>query len=76
MKDGKKFSALRILDKCFSLLREKYNIEDPASFTRNAIEIAKPVVEVRKHYVGGRAIQIPIPCRPHRQESLAIRFIR
>lgn len=76
MKDGKKHCALRILDDCFTLLRTKHSIQDPASFTRNAVELAKPVVEVRKYVVGGRTIHVPAPCRPNRQESLALRFIR
>lgn len=76
MKDGKKHLAMNILDDCFVTLRTKYQIEDPISFTRSAIENAKPVVETRKHFVGGRAVHVPTPCNPHRQQSLALRFIR
>lgn len=76
MKDGKKHCALQILDDCFALLRSKYSVEDPASFTRACVQIAKPVVETRKYVIGGRTIGVPTPCRPQRQESLALRFIR
>lgn len=76
MKDGKKHAALRIIDDCFTVLRFQYNIVDPATFTRNAVDTAKPIVEVRKYTVGGRTLQVPTPCRPHRQQSLALRFIR
>lgn len=76
MKDGKKHAALRIIDTCFSVLRSDYNVADPAAFTRGAVEAAMPIVELRKYTVGGRTLQVPTPCRPHRQQSLALRFIR
>lgn len=76
MQHGKKHAALRIIDDCFVQLRAKHAVEDPASFTRAAIDLAKPVVETRKYIVSGRTLHIPTPCRPHRQESLALRFIR
>lgn len=76
MRGGKKSLAMRIIDDSFVAMRAKHGIEDPVAFTRNAVENAKPIVETRKHYVGGRALHVPIPCTPKRQESLALRFIR
>lgn len=76
MMHGKKHAALRIIDDCFVILRDKHGVADPASFTRNCIEMAKPMVELRKYNVGGRTVQVPTPCRPHRQQSLALRFVR
>lgn len=76
MRGGKKSLAMRIIDDSFVTMRAKHGIEDPVAFTRNAVENAKPIVETRKHYVGGRALHVPIPCNPKRQESLALRFIR
>lgn len=76
MKDGKMHCALRILDDCFVHLRSKHGVENPAEFTVRAIDIAKPVVELRKYKVSGRSLQVPTPCRPRRQESLAMRFLR
>lgn len=68
--------ALRIIDDCFIHLRTVHNVDHPAQFTVRALENAKPLVELRKYKVSGRALQVPIPCRPHRQVSLATRFVR
>ena len=76
MRDGKKHEALRILDVCFAILRSDFLIEHPAAFSKWAIEKGKPLVEIRKYKFGERAGQVPVPCKPGRQESLAIRFIR
>eukprot|EP00171_Calliarthron_tuberculosum_P017635 IDg17635t1 len=76
MQDGKKHSALRIVDDCFAILRQEHGVSSPAEFTRQAIEKAKPLVETRKYRASGRAIQVPAPCKPARQESLALRFLR
>lgn len=76
MKDGKMHASLRIIDTCFEHLRVAHNIQHPAAFTKRALRNARPVVELRKYKVSGRALQIPVPCRPARQESLAVRFVR
>lgn len=76
MKDGKKHCALKIIDDCFSILRKDHNISNPVQFTEVAIDNAKPIVELMKYKVSGRSLQIPIACRPNRQESIALRFLR
>ena len=76
MKDGKKHAALRIVDESVRILRRDYGVERPSSFIRDAIENAKPLVEVRKYRVSGRAIQVPAPCSPARSESIALRNLR
>lgn len=76
MKDGKMHCALRIIDDCFIHLRTVHNIDHPAQFALSALENAKPIVELRRHKVSGRSLQVPVPCKPHRQVSLATRFVR
>ncbi len=76
MKDGKKHSALRIVDSALNILRREHGVEEPAEYAKEAIANAKPLVETRKYRASGRAIQVPIPCRPGRQESLALRHLR
>lgn len=76
MKDGKKHAAISIVDKCFWILKNQMKVESPAEFTKRAIENAKPLVELKKYVMAGRTLQIPIPCRPDRQEGVALRFIR
>lgn len=76
MRDGKKHCAMRIVDDSFSVLRTQHGIANPFEFTKRAIENAKPLVETRKYRASGRAIHVPVPCKPARQESLALRFLR
>lgn len=76
MKDGKLHLSLRIIDSALQHLRQAHAIQHPARFAERAIERARPVVELRKYKVSGRALQIPTPCRPARQMSLALRFVR
>lgn len=76
MKDGKLHRSLRIIDECFGHLRDAHGIHHPAAFTERALENAKPVVELRRYKVSGRALQVPAPCKPTRQASLATRFVR
>lgn len=76
MKDGKMHCALRIIDDCFAHLRFMHGIQHPAAFAERAIENAKPIVELKRYRVSGRALQVPAPCKPARQASLATRFVR
>lgn len=76
MRDGKKHAALNILDDCFWILKRDMAVADPVAFTLRAVDNAKPLVELKKHKAAGRTIQVPAPCRPRRQEGLALRFIR
>lgn len=76
MRDGKKHSALRIVDESLAILRKDFSVERPVDFLKRAVENAKPLVELKKMKASGRALQVPSPCQPGRQESLAMRFIR
>ena len=76
MYDGKKSLAEKIVDKSMWILRRKYNVEDPLSYIKKSIDQGKPVVDLKKYRIGGKAVRIPAPCREGRQQSLALRFIR
>jgi small subunit ribosomal protein S7 len=76
MKDGKKHAALRIVDDCLWIIKRDNAVQEPVEFVRRAIDNAKPLVELRRYKSGGRSLQVPTPCGPHRQEGLALRFIR
>lgn len=76
MRDGKKHSALRIIDEALWIVKTESGAPDALSFVKRAIDNAKPLVELRRHKAAGRNIQVPAPCRPRRQEGLALRFIR
>jgi small subunit ribosomal protein S7 len=76
MMHGKKHAALRIVDECLWILKRDVGVAAPVDFVKRAIDNAKPLVELRRYKAGGRNLQVPAPCRPHRQEGLALRFIR
>jgi small subunit ribosomal protein S7 len=49
--------------------------QPPLELLRQALDNAKPVMEVRSRRVGGAAYQVPSPVRGERREALAIRWI-
>ena len=42
---------------------------------KNAVENARPLVEVKSRRVGGSNYQVPVEVRPERRQALAIRWI-
>jgi small subunit ribosomal protein S7 len=74
MWDGKKSVAERIFYAAMERVRQRTK-EDPLKIFKQAIENAKPKVEVRSRRVGGATYQVPVEVNPHRQLSLAIRWL-
>jgi len=74
MFSGKKTIAQKHVYKTLDILKAKTK-EDPLLVLRQAIDNARPSMEVRSRRVGGAAYQIPIPVRGDRRESLAIRWL-
>ncbi len=56
-------------------LIEKKTGEDPLQVFHRAVENVKPILEVRPRRIGGATYQIPMEVRPHRQITLAIRWL-
>lgn len=74
MKDGEKVVAMKQVYGALDLIQQRVN--------RNAIEVFEDVIrniapqmEVRSRRVGGAAYQVPMPVRPARAFSLAIRWL-
>lgn len=74
MKDGKKSTAEGIIYDAFEQIAHKLKV-DPLKVFEQAIENAKPMVEVRSKRVGGANYQVPVQVRPRRQQTLAFRWI-
>jgi len=74
MKNGKKSLAERIVYNAFDLIEQKAK-RDPLTVFEQAIKNATPVLEVRPRRVGGATYQVPIEVPPHRQLSLALRWL-
>lgn len=74
MKNGKKEAAKKQVYGALEIIKNKLN-QDPLMVFRQAIENARPQMEVRSRRVGGAAYQVPAPVRGDRKDSLAIRWI-
>jgi small subunit ribosomal protein S7 len=74
MRRGKKSVAEKIVYSALDLVKEKMG-EDPLTVLIQAVENAKPKVEVRSRRVGGATYQVPVEIRPARQTALALRWI-
>jgi len=74
MLDGKKSTAEKIVYTALEQIADKLRI-DPLNVFEQAIENAKPKVEVRSKRVGGANYQVPVEVRAGRAQTLAIRWI-
>ncbi|HXF04970.1 MAG TPA: 30S ribosomal protein S7 [Blastocatellia bacterium] len=74
MWDGKKSVAEKIFYRAMERIKQRTK-EDPLRIFKQAIENAKPKVEVRSRRVGGATYQVPVEVNPYRQTSLAIRWL-
>ncbi len=74
MQAGKKTVAQRIVYNAFNIVEEKRK-DNALKLFQQALEIAKPQVEVRSRRVGGANYQVPMPVSNERQHALAFRWI-
>jgi small subunit ribosomal protein S7 len=74
MKDGKKSIAESILYDALDIIEKKTN-EPALKIFEQALENAKPMIEVKSRRVGGSTYQVPTEIRPSRRTALGIRWI-
>ncbi len=74
MMGGKKSTAESILYDAMDIIQERSK-EDPVKVLRKAVDGIKPLVEVKSRRVGGATYQVPTEVAPHRQLSLALRWL-
>ena len=74
MRCGKKSISQRILYDSFDIIEQKSS-EDGLVVFRQAINNAKPLLEIRSRRVGGATYQVPVDVRPERRTTLAIRWL-
>jgi small subunit ribosomal protein S7 len=74
MRDGKKSIAEKIVYSALEEIANKLKV-DPVNVFEQAIDNAKPMVEVKSKRVGGANYQVPIEVSGKRQQTLAIRWI-
>ncbi len=74
MYDGKKATAEAVFYDCMDQIADKTKT-DPIQVFEQAMENAKPLVEVRSKRIGGANYQVPVEVNRKRQQTLAIRWI-
>lgn len=74
MRDGKKTTAEKVMYAALEEIANKLKV-DPVNVFEQAIENAKPMVEVKSKRVGGANYQVPIEVSGKRQQALAFRWI-
>ena len=74
MVDGKKATARRVVYDAFDIIQSRTK-RNPMDVYEDVLRSVAPQVEVRSRRVGGSSYQVPMPVTPHRQFSLAIRWI-
>ncbi len=74
MLDGKKVTAQKIVYGAFAIIK-KAEDKEPLEVFEEALRNVGPSVEVKTKRVGGSNYQVPIPVKPERKNSLAMRWI-
>jgi small subunit ribosomal protein S7 len=74
MRDGKRSVAERIFYQAMERI-EAMTKQDPLAVFKQAMNNARPHLEVKSRRVGGATYQVPIEVRPNRAQALAMRWL-
>ncbi|MHB1567221.1 MAG: 30S ribosomal protein S7 [Acidiferrobacter sp.] len=74
MQSGKKSVAEKIIYGAFDQIIQRGK-GDPLAVFQQALDNARPLVEVKSRRVGGATYQVPVEVRPARQTALAMRWM-
>ena len=74
MEQGKKSKAERIFYKSLALVEERTG-QPGINVFKQAINNAKPALEVKSRRVGGATYQVPVEVRAERRTALALRWL-
>ena len=72
--DGKKSTAEKIVYGALEGCREKTGT-DPVVTLKRALDNVRPTLEVKSRRVGGSTYQVPVEVKPHRANTLALRWL-
>ncbi len=75
MVGGKKATSRRIVYGAIERFAKKMNAENPLEAFEQALENAKPSLEVKSRRIGGATYQVPVEIPFDRRTSLAMRWI-
>lgn len=74
MLDGKRSVAEKIFYQALEVVEEKSG-QPGLTIFQQALNNAKPALEVKSRRVGGATYQVPIEVRPERRQALAIKWL-
>lgn len=75
MLNGKKAKARTIVYNAIATFAKKVSAEDPLAAFEQALENAKPTLEVKSRRIGGATYQVPLEIAPERRNALAMSWI-
>lgn len=75
MKDGKKSVAQRIVYGALEKFAQKVKAENPLEAFEQALENAKPTLEVKSRRIGGATYQVPVEIPTERRAAMAMGWI-
>lgn len=75
MVSGKKSVSRRIVYNAIGKFAKRIKTENPLESFEQALENAKPSLEVKSRRIGGATYQVPIEIPPNRRTSMAMRWI-
>ena len=75
MFSGKKSLSRKIVYTALEKFASKANVENPLEAFEQALENAKPSLEVKSRRIGGATYQVPIEIPVSRRSSMAMRWI-
>ncbi len=75
MVDGKKSTARRIVYNAIDKFAKKIKAEDALAAFEQALENAKPALEVKSRRIGGATYQVPVEIAPDRRTAMAMQWI-
>ncbi|SCA62680.1 30S ribosomal protein S7 [Chlamydiales bacterium SCGC AG-110-P3] len=75
MLDGKKSTARRIVYGALEVFAKRVSAENPLEAFEQALENARPSLEVKSRRIGGATYQVPIEIASNRRTALAMRWI-
>lgn len=75
MYDGKKSVAQRIVYDALEKFAKRVKAEDPLAAFEQALENAKPALEVKSRRIGGATYQVPVEIPANRRISMAMGWI-
>jgi len=76
MERGKKSIAEKIVYGALDIIREKVKDKDPIEVFTQALDNARPLLEVKSRRIGGATYQVPLEVKTERGQFIAMRWIR